>query len=221
MPKSDYAQQELLHLTLSPVSEDGSLEDELLGDEELLNESRYESQFANFASQPVEAIQPAALLYSERSNPALAPHPSSDTFNHSETAEPLDASSLATILDMLAVIASIEELMLLESLTEVQKRQVWSATPEAVRHRLKQIRETNTAVPSASPTWENLNPSSSRNQSNLRKGNQVVLVAHPKLTSAELIAIWNVIEVHADYVRIHAENLGFRNYPVKWMMIYA
>lgn len=52
----------------------------------------------------------------------------------------LDASSLNTVLAMLEVIDSAEELALLETLTPEQKRQVWDATPAATRIRLKQLR---------------------------------------------------------------------------------
>lgn len=52
----------------------------------------------------------------------------------------LDASSLSTVLSMLEVIDSVEELALLETLTPAQKRQVWDETPEATRIRLKQLR---------------------------------------------------------------------------------
>lgn len=52
----------------------------------------------------------------------------------------LDASSLQTVLTMLEVIDSIEELSLLETLSLAQKRQVWEATPEVTRLRLKQLR---------------------------------------------------------------------------------
>jgi len=228
MPKSDYAQryaqQELLHFPLSSNTEDELAEDDLLGNEELLNEARYESQWSDLAkqsAQPTEQprsakqadqnTQTTELLHSDRATLHL----------HDDREELLDASSLATILDMLAVITTIEELMLLESLTEIQKRQVWKATPEAVRHRLKQVREAHVTVSGSSSTWETLNSKSGGNQPMLRTGNQIVLVAHPKLTSAELVAIWNVVEVHEDYARIKSENLGFRNYPIKWMLLYA
>lgn len=52
----------------------------------------------------------------------------------------LDGSSLGTVLAMLEVIDSLEELALLETLTSAQKRQVWAATPESSRDRLKQLR---------------------------------------------------------------------------------
>lgn len=52
----------------------------------------------------------------------------------------LDEMSLQTVLDMLAVMVTAEELTQLESLTPGQKRQVWFATPEDVKVRLKQIK---------------------------------------------------------------------------------
>ncbi|MCU0567151.1 MAG: hypothetical protein MUF49_11205 [Oculatellaceae cyanobacterium Prado106] len=66
--------------------------------------------------------------------------------------ELLDDSSLNTVLDMLAVIDSLEELRLLETLTEPQKRQVWELTPQDVKIRLKQIRAT--ANPAHGPPSE-------------------------------------------------------------------
>jgi hypothetical protein len=54
--------------------------------------------------------------------------------------ELLDASSLHTVLIMLEVIDSLEDLALLETLTLAQKRQVWEATPEPTRLRLIQLR---------------------------------------------------------------------------------
>lgn len=54
----------------------------------------------------------------------------------------LDSSSLQTVLAMLEVIDSLEELGLLETLTPAQKRQVWEATSEPIRCRLKQLRAT-------------------------------------------------------------------------------
>jgi hypothetical protein len=52
----------------------------------------------------------------------------------------LDEFSLQIVLAMLAVMVSAEELSQLESLTDAQKRQVWTATPEEVKARLKQLR---------------------------------------------------------------------------------
>jgi hypothetical protein len=52
----------------------------------------------------------------------------------------LDDFSLGVVLAMLAVMETAEELTQLECLTDAQKRQVWDATPEAVKTRLKQLR---------------------------------------------------------------------------------
>jgi len=59
----------------------------------------------------------------------------------------LDASSLQTVLVMLEVIDSIEDLALLETLTPDQKRQVWDATPDSTRTRLTQLRTTHQLSP--------------------------------------------------------------------------
>jgi hypothetical protein len=59
----------------------------------------------------------------------------------------LDASSLQTVLVMLEVIDSIEDLALLETLTPDQKRQVWDATPDSTRTRLTQLRTTRQLSP--------------------------------------------------------------------------
>jgi hypothetical protein len=64
----------------------------------------------------------------------------SDTLPFAGPDELLDVSSLNTVLDMLAVIDSAEELTLLELLTPAQKRQVWDATPDHLKRKLKQIR---------------------------------------------------------------------------------
>lgn len=182
MPKLDYAQQQF-HLTpLLFDLDDGAAEDDLQGDEELLNASHL------IASEPDESEYSDVLL---------------------------DESSLETILDMLAVMNSIEELLMLEALTEAQKRQVWSATPENIRSKLKQIRE---AGFSTSEHWQaEWNQS---HQSPLSVGDQVVLMAKPKLAAAELVAVWDVVAVHEGYARIKAKNLGVRNYPITWMVVY-
>ena len=61
--------------------------------------------------------------------------------------ELLDTSSLQTVLVMLEVIDSIEDLALLETLTPDQKRQVWDATPDSTRTRLTQLRTTQQLSP--------------------------------------------------------------------------
>lgn len=69
-------------------------------------------------------------------------HPlfSSQASPESMEAALLDPSSLRTVLEMLTVIDSVEELAMLETLTPAQKRQVWDATPESTKVRVRQIR---------------------------------------------------------------------------------
>lgn len=80
-------------------------------------------------------------------------HPlfSSQTSPKSMEAFLLDPSSLRTVLEMLTVIDSVEELAMLETLTPAQKRQVWDATPEATKVRVRQIR-LNAILASSSDT---------------------------------------------------------------------
>lgn len=181
----------------------------------------------------------------------------------------LDASSLNTVLTMLEVIDSVEELALLETLTLAQKRQVWDATPEIIRIRLKQLRSTaEQAGASMTSVPKNSGPSdSSRNlamtplldsselsqddwldqaddlaeielgpltesdltlhhplnlsaQATVTVGDWIVLQARPQLARAELMAIWEVIEVKGNYARISARGLATRDYPTVWMVIY-
>jgi hypothetical protein len=174
----------------------------------------------------------------------------------------LDAASLHTVLTMLEVIDSLEDLALLETLTPAQKRQVWDATPEVTRIRLKQLRASAVQLNDApmkqsaadsepahlslidtseldqdawldstdEPTLdldsleeidltvhEPLNLSA---QPTVAVGDWIVLQAKPKLTRAELMAIWEVIEVRGNYARIKTERLGTRVYPTAWMVIY-
>ncbi|PSB08560.1 hypothetical protein C7B61_14745 [filamentous cyanobacterium CCP1] len=175
----------------------------------------------------------------------------------------LDASSLNTVLDMLVVIDTIEELTLLETLTDIQKRQVWDATPEEVRTKLKQLRASATANPPAQPNppveQEPPTPEKTRSQPlpepddfesadeyldewdaeaaieqdsyplespysthrpTLMPGDWVVLHANSRLSTAELEAIWEVVEVHQNIARIQTKGVGTRNYPIAWMVLY-
>ncbi|GAB4377056.1 MAG: hypothetical protein Kow00121_25460 [Elainellaceae cyanobacterium] len=137
--------------------------------------------------------------------------------------ELLDQSSLQTVLDMLCVITSAEELALLEHLTDAQKRQVWAETPEAIRQQLKQIRsttQTSTVKEHSIEKGVNAPEAESSNQLNFTIGDWVVLNARPKLTTPELIAIWEIIEIQADYARIQTQTLGTRTYPIGWMIPY-
>ena len=48
----------------------------------------------------------------------------------------------------------------------------------------------------------------------------VILKAHPKLNSAELKAIWQIVEVQGDYAKLITDKLGTRLYPISWMVLY-
>lgn len=180
----------------------------------------------------------------------------------------LDASSLHTVLTMLEIIDSIEELSLLETLSVTQKQQVWEATPASTRFRLKQLRMLGSSqnhLPSDSSRSPDLinsalvdaampinaadlltsehcaieetaavdlqaqqeeidlmlqEPLNLEAAPTVAVGDWIVLQAKPTLTSAELRAIWEVIEVQGNYGRILAQGLGSRWYPTDWMLLY-
>ena len=182
----------------------------------------------------------------------------------------LDELSLQTVLDMLAVMVTAEELTQLESLTPAQKRQVWMATPEDVKLRLKQIKadaqtksypieqsideeeepekleklekleepdepdesldEMGGAIDCvASESLNFLNLPLFQNSYDLNAplleqtfqiGDRVVLKAEPRLTSAELIAVWKIVAIQGEQARIEAKGLGSRQYPMSWMVSY-
>jgi predicted Fe-S protein YdhL (DUF1289 family) len=190
----------------------------------------------------------------------------------------LDELSVQTVLDMLAVMVTAEELTQLESLTPAQKRQVWMATPEDVKLRLKQIKastqaesqareqstkqstEQSTEEKEESDELEELEEldepeepeerleemgeaiayaaSESINFINLplfpnsyrldtppvkqtaQVGDWVVLKAEPRLTSAELVAVWKIVAIQGEQAQIEAKGLGSRQYPMSWMVRY-
>lgn len=191
----------------------------------------------------------------------------------------LDELSLQTVLDMLAVMVTAEELTQLESLTPAQKRQVWFTTPEDVKLRLKQIKalaqtasrdvERSTADPeeikelnksveseeseelAESEELDELDESldemgeaidytdsESVNFINLplfqssyglntppveptfQVGDCVVLTAEPRLTAAELVAVWEIVAIQGEQAQIKAKGLGSRQYPLSWMVSY-
>jgi len=181
----------------------------------------------------------------------------------------LDELSLQTVLDMLAVMVTAEELTQLESLTPEQKRQVWFATPEDVKLRLKRLKASaqaespamgqptdaivETAEVNESEEPEELDEpeespdeigaidytdSESINYINLplfqnsyelasapvkqafQVGDWVVLTAEPRLTTAELVAVWEIVAIEEEQARIEAKGLGSRQYPMSWMVSY-
>jgi hypothetical protein len=184
----------------------------------------------------------------------------------------LDEMSLQTVLDMLAVMVAVEELTQLESLTPEQKRQVWTATPEDVKLRLKELKASGQAKsPPIPPTieWateekegleelgeleeseelaeldelnemgeaidyadENISVTNLplfQNSYSLdtplieqkfQVGDYIVLKAEPRLTAAELVAVWKVIAIEGEQARIEAKGLASRQYPMSWMISY-
>lgn len=191
--------------------------------------------------------------------------------------ELLDELSLQTVLDMSAVMVTAEELTQLENLTPAQKRQVWIATPEDVKLRLKQLKAAaqtkfQPTEPSPEEKGEQKHPNKNLNhleeldklkeleepdesldemgeaiddavsesldfldlpllqnsydlgkqsvQSLVRVGDWVVLKAEPRLTKAELIAVWKVVAIQEGQAQIETANLGSRQYPLSWMVGY-
>lgn len=65
-------------------------------------------------------------------------------------------------------------------------------------------------------------PQATRHQTScpVAVGDWVVLQAQPKLSRAELIAIWEVKEIQGKFAQVWTKTLGFRNYPIAWMVIY-
>ena len=61
---------------------------------------------------------------------------------------------------------------------------------------------------------------SGADQPKAQVGDRVVLLPKPQLTSAELIAIWDVIEIQEGTAQIETKRLGTRHYPLSWMVVY-
>ncbi len=57
-------------------------------------------------------------------------------------------------------------------------------------------------------------------QPTVQIGDWVLLQAQPKLSKAEMLAIWEVIEVQGNYARITTRALGSRLYPMSGLAIY-
>jgi hypothetical protein len=207
------------------------------------------------------------------SHPQLIPIATLD-----DSSELLDEFSLKIVLDMSAVMTTAEELTQLESLTPAQKRQVWIATPEDVKLRLKRIRAGErvelpalvSLVEDDSTDWQEetleevleeeiseeeiLEEEQSEEESleemgeaiefasseaglfdlplfqssyDLNEpivapelGDRVVLRAEPRLTTEELIAVWEVVSIQGEQARIETKGLGIRQYPLSWMVLY-
>lgn len=221
----------------------------------------------------------------------FTPEDSFDETNRDRvTDELLNASELQTVLDMLAVMETAEELSQLQALTEAQKRQVWEATPETLKQKLWQLRNSPAPDAAVSIAAENLQSSEpeleidesevesqtdaeaeledeiedlgqeldlteasyalmqpelggvqSSELSNelsqtpavqpsepfyadrpmLRVGDRVVLKPHPKLSAAELKAVWQMERIQGSDGAVSEPTLGTRSYPLAWMIVYA
>lgn len=146
--------------------------------------------------------------------------------------ELLDDASLNTVLDMLAVAESADELAVLDVLTEAEKAQVWSALSDSLKKRLKRLQTGEKAETEGarSPLLEekdiNLAQSPTPTSSNLsvevewQVGDRVVLKAKPNLTVAELKAIFEVVRIQENLVQVRSPNTGLRRYPIDWFVLY-
>jgi hypothetical protein len=214
------------------------------------------------------------------SHPQLIPIATLD-----DSSELLDEFSLKIVLDMSAVMTTAAELTQLESLTPAQKRQVWIATPDDVKLRLKRIRageqvelpEVLSPVEEQAKHWEENAGEEILEEEVLEEGleveiseeeilqeehaeedsldemgsiefagsedglldlplfqtydlnepltapevgDRVVLRAEPRLTTEELIAVWEIVSIQGEQARIEAKGLGSRQYPLSWMVLY-
>jgi hypothetical protein len=143
--------------------------------------------------------------------------------------ELLSASELTTVLEMLAIVETTEDLDLLQYLTMAQKQQVWDATPVEVKAKVWQIRQSQ---PQAAPSVEAakaaaIAPIRADDQSReqvidpaYEVGDWVVLKAEPGLSKAELIAIFEVMQIADNLVQVKAEGVGLRHYPPDWLLLY-
>lgn len=199
-----------------------------------------------------------------------------------ESGKWLNASELTTVLDMLAVMETSEELKILECLTPQQKRQVWDATPYELRVRLHQVKNYHqdfsaiavTAKSQVEPELVHVQDISQTEAdhakldlyaivpndvnsdegdskrfntedihsgnvhpedwnvtaweqeerpptlSTLTIGDRAVLKAKSGLNKAELIAIFEIVDIQSDWVECKADTVGGRRYPVDWLVIY-
>ncbi|HEY9620041.1 MAG TPA: hypothetical protein V6C78_06715 [Crinalium sp.] len=205
-----------------------------------------------------------ASLTREKSHPGKSDYAQPDSLVCSTSEETdvwLNASELATVLDMLAVMETREELKILECLTPVQKRQVWDATPYELKVKLHHLKNSTVAPPQPlehqnlvqsdsfvqvdvqADTCEDdeseeddleseeielrqIEPDDldiserSPNLATLMVGDRVVLKAKPGLSKAELMAIFDVVEIHSDLVHCRTSEIGGRRYPLDWLIIY-
>ncbi|MBW4522961.1 MAG: hypothetical protein KME16_25255 [Scytolyngbya sp. HA4215-MV1] len=145
--------------------------------------------------------------------------------------ELLDGSSLATVLTMMTVAETADELDILEMLTEPQQTQVLTALPKEVKQKLCQwyppLADRFPLQDYPEPTFPTseaivaITPSQSPAEPDLVVGDRVVLKAKPQLTTVELLAIFEVVAVQEGWVKVRADRLGSRRYAVEWLVLYG
>jgi hypothetical protein len=145
---------------------------------------------------------------------------------------PLDRSSLETVLTMLALAETADELDILEKLTDTQQAQVLDALADDMKRKLCQLHPAlaerfpllvtkNSPHQPAKTIPEAIAPDISKlTEPNLAIGDRVVLKAKPHLTTAELLAIFEVVAVQEEWVKVRADRVGTRRYVVEWVLLY-
>ncbi|WP_416672636.1 hypothetical protein [Egbenema bharatensis] len=172
----------------SPTLNKLSPENNLSPDSEMSDASRSPDDASQFVHESIHpSLQPARQPDPEHHSAPTSSQGSSDnrSSDNRSSDDRLDESSLNTVLDMLGVIDTVEELALLELLTDTQKRQVWDVTPEAVKTRLKQLRLSAKNAPSKtnSPVRAETAPLAASSTPDLTRSQQ--LSAEPELEEAE------------------------------------
>jgi len=152
----------------------------------------------------------------------LSPPPETD-YRYASGSGLLNALELSTVLEMLAAIQAPEELDFLEFLTPTQKYQVWRATPEFLKVRLLQFKQ---SLPQSAPPPIERSPS----RTAITIGDRVVLKARPELGKVELLAIFEVVAIQDKIVQCKIaqdcisqfKTLGIssRRYPMEWLLPY-
>jgi hypothetical protein len=124
-----------------------------------------------------------------------------------ELDERLNASELQTVLDMLAVMETAEELKILECLTLQQKRQVWDATPHELRVKLHHIKNSHhgSSAIAVTPTRD-LQPKSVSPQTIDVKEFQSVKL-EPQATAADAIDSDELDSTYPDLENVHLDDL--------------
>jgi hypothetical protein len=137
------------------------------------------------------------------------------------------------VLTMLALAETADELDILELLTDTQQMQVLDALADDLKRKLCQLHPAlaerflllvteNSSHQPAKTIPEAIAPDiSPLAKPNLAIGDRVVLKAKPHLTTAELLAIFEVVAVQEEWVKVRADRLGTRRYAAEWLVFYG